>query len=203
MKKPIILLALFAVLMVATLVWSAGRNRDAPGVDQPENCNGPPKKNEFNPKTGQVEQVVDTDKLGGWASDCGPQGAKSIANGFTKGTLLNPAEIRMSGNLASEARLVGRIASDKDPRVIKLRRSEGGAVEVTAQIPGEDDQHLCLCSAGDVLARDNHNGQEICSVALKSRSCQDEDRNGTLAVPPDGATITFRSVRPAVVRSVK
>ncbi len=196
MKKPIILLALFAVLMVATLVWSAGRNRDGgdSGAPGQTNCNDVPRKG---------NDEVDKGKLKPWMTDCfNFKRLGASANRYTSGVLLNPVTIDLPGNLRRDTRGVDG-SGDEDPRVVKLERVSGGAVEVTARQPGEDDQQLCLCDAGDALARDNQSSREICVVALEDRSCTASDQRGTITVGQRGATLEFRSVSGAQVRSVE
>ena len=196
MKKPIILLALFAVLMVATLVWSVGRNRDGGGSGAPgqTNCNDMPKDGNGD---------VDKGKLKPWMKDCfNFKRLGASATRYTDGVLLSPAVIDLPGNLRRDSRSVGG-SDDENPRVVKLERVNGGAVEVIARQPGEDDQQLCLCNTGDALARDNKNGREICEAALEGRACTASDSRGTITIGNKGATLEFRSVSQAQVQSTE
>lgn len=194
MRKLVIILAVFVLLFVAVLVWGVARDRDPPPDGSPEmNCNGLPKK---------ANGDIDTDRMDEWKERCAPKKAGPAANRFTPGTLLEPATISLNGNLASTSRSLGSIDDEDKIRVIKLAKVSGGAIEVTAEIEGEDKkQQLCLCTPGDRLTDKDNN--RICRDAVKSGGCPDDSETGVFAVGQGGADLTFKSLIRAEAKSTK
>jgi hypothetical protein len=184
MRKPIILLVLFVILMVATLAWSVGRNRSPAGPGEPANCNSLPEK--FN---AQGKKVVDTDHLDGWKERCAPKKGAGLADRFARGVKLQPAELAVNSDGQSWQVPFKQGSTSAQQAVLRL--ASGSLVGIHAEPVNEpgvpenrryEAQDQCLCQ-GTVSASEV---RRLCSadwIGDNFSQVRQAGNNASLACP--------------------
>jgi hypothetical protein len=198
MKKPIILLALFVLVMVATLVWSAGRDREGQTPPDGINCKAMPPVRLPN---GDVNEGG----LERWKAKCFSGGKGSSADKYSRGTRLKPAA-RNLGSGEPQQWTVPAARDDESAQQVKLTLTAGSLVKVDA-IPNDGDvdrQPICLCNGqfdestinrcdGDWRGRD---GMIQWSGSSQNRraTCGADASRGKLFFGPLGGRIELESL---------